>query len=390
MTARAERLLVVDDNPAGRYVLARTLRSGGFTVDEIATGREAIAAARNGPSVVVLDVNLPDVNGFDVLRALKADAVTAHVPVVMVSAAHLRDADRVQGLEGGADAYLTHPIEPSVLLATVRALLRVHAAEAQLREINAQLERRVERRTRELRERNAELERQKTQLEQANEDLEAFAYSASHDLRTPLRHVGSFASLLRRHLQDTDDARARTYLDTIESATRTMGASIEALLAFSRVNREELRFDRVDLTALERAVRADLTATTERPVTWQVGALPTVRGDARLLRLVLENLLGNALKYTGKRDRAVIEVWTETRDGEHHVFVRDNGVGFDARYADKLFGVFQRLHHERDFEGTGVGLATVQRIVRRHGGRVTAEGRVGHGATFGFVLPVDP
>ncbi|PYE53811.1 sensor histidine kinase [Deinococcus yavapaiensis] len=392
------RVLIVDDNDAGRYVLVRTLRHGGYDVLEAATGRTALDVARDLPSAIILDVNLPDMSGFEVARLVRAEEETAHVPILMVSAAHLSSADRVMGLEGGADAYLTHPIEPTVLLATVRALLRTQSAEANLRELNEALERTVAERTTQLEERNAALEaqarllaRQKQALELANQDLEAFAYSVSHDLRTPVRHISGFTTLLRRRLERYPDEQAHAYMNTIESAAHTMNGLIEALLTLSRASREELRFERVDVQRLVRDIQADLHAHTHgRDVTWRVKSLPLVWGDARLLRSVMQNLLENAVKYTRHTPNPVIEVWSEASVDEDVIFVRDNGVGFDPRYEHKLFGVFQRLHHERDFEGTGVGLANVKRVVVRHGGRVWAEGHVGQGALFGFSLPKAP
>ncbi|WP_216329542.1 GAF domain-containing protein [Deinococcus aestuarii] len=234
----------------------------------------------------------------------------------------------------------------------------------------------------------AHLAEERRKLEVANEELEAFAYSVSHDLRTPVRHIGSFNELLRKHLGEGLDAKAGRYLKIVDEATGRMNTLIDAMLDLSRTSRLPLQTGLVDLGELVRTVWAELEADVPgRQVDWLVSPLPLVRGDPHTLRQVMLNLLSNALKYTRGQDVARIEVWAEDRPGEWAVFVRDNGVGFDPRYADRLFGVFQRLHRHEEFEGTGVGLANVRRIIARHGGTVFAQGTPGRGATFGFTLP---
>ncbi len=226
-------------------------------------------------------------------------------------------------------------------------------------------------------------------LEFANKELESFSYSVSHDLRAPLRHINGFADLLAQHATSGLDATGRRYLDKIrESATR-MGVLIDEILLFSKMSRAEVLSSRVSLRSTAEQVIADLhDETGDRAIEWRVGPLPDVEADASMLRQVLANLIGNAVKYTKTRTEAVIEIGSIDGDaGEVVIFVRDNGVGFDMRYAGKLFGVFQRLHRDDEFEGTGIGLANVRRIVERHGGRTWAEGRVDRGAIFYFSLP---
>ncbi|HTL67628.1 MAG TPA: ATP-binding protein [Lacunisphaera sp.] len=230
------------------------------------------------------------------------------------------------------------------------------------------------------------------QLEAANAELEAFSYSVSHDLRAPLRHVQGYIQMLNREVQGQLGDKARRYLQTIGDAAREMGMLIDDLLAFSRMGRTELRETEVDLVRLAGEVRSALAeSTTGREITWRFAALPRVRGDASMLRQALANLLGNAVKYSRNCAAAEIELGCDgEEDGRRVFFVRDNGAGFDMRYAHKLFGVFQRLHRADQFEGTGIGLAIVRRIVTRHGGRTWAEGQPGAGATFYFTLTPVP
>jgi len=247
-------------------------------------------------------------------------------------------------------------------------------SEQRLRRLNEELDERVRLRT--------------AELMAANQELEAFSYSISHDLRAPLRHIDGFIGLLERHAEPTLDDKGRRYLKTISEAAMQTGALIDDLLTFSHLGRAELRCTPVRLQELVDEVRRILDPEIAgRAVVWAIGELPEVQGDPQLLRLVLQNLIGNALKYTRTKPEARIEIGARHEGAETVCFIRDNGVGFDMRYRERLFGVFQRLHTSAEFEGTGIGLANVGRIVHRHGGRVWADGGVDRGACFSFALP---
>ena len=226
------------------------------------------------------------------------------------------------------------------------------------------------------------------QLQAANKELEAFSYSVSHDLRAPLRHVQGYVDMLAREAEGHLTDKGQRYMKTIADASREMGVLIDDLLAFSRMGRAEMCEASVDLDTLVQDTLRDLETTTrDRTIVWTIPPLPAVQADPAMLKLALANLLGNAVKFTRPRDPARIEMGTAgTEDGRVILFVRDNGVGFDPQYTHKLFGVFQRLHRADEFEGTGIGLANVRRIIARHGGRTWAEGSLDRGAAFYFTL----
>jgi len=247
-------------------------------------------------------------------------------------------------------------------------------AEEALRIINQELELRIALRT--------------ADLEAANKELEAFSYSVSHDLRAPLRHVSGFTEMLLRRMKDHPDEKISSCADSILAASKRMGLLIDDLLAFSHIGRREMEKRKVNLNTIVRGVVRDIQEDLkERKIKWEIGELPDVPGDQSLIRLVIFNLVSNAVKFTSTRPEAEIRIGCKDDEDKFTCFVADNGVGFDMKYADKLFGVFQRLHTQDEFEGTGIGLANVQRIISRHGGRVWAEGIVEQGATFYFTLP---
>jgi signal transduction histidine kinase len=298
------------------------------------------------------------------------------VRILAAAAQQLAEGDlgaRVKSVGGAAELMELGRVFDEMAARLQRRQAEIQQANEQIRTLNHELECRVADRT--------------AQLESANKELEAFSYSVSHDLRAPLRHILGFTDCLKRDAAPALQEHGQ-YLDFIEASARQMGHLIEDLLSFSRTARVEPKRTRFNLTVLAEEIRDQLAAEIkDRKVEWKIAPLPEVHADPAMLRIALTNLFSNALKYSRTRDVARIEIRSESKDNEHVVSVKDNGVGFDMRYAQKLFGVFQRLHDAREFEGTGVGLAIVQRIIARHGGRVWAEAELDQGATFYFSLP---
>jgi len=364
------RLLVVDDEVSLMVALRDTLSAEGYHVTGVTSGAAALAALREGGfDVILTDLVMPQMDGIALLRqALVGDPNL--VGIVMTGHGSIPTA--VEAMKAGAIDYVLKPFKLSTALPALgRALLL-----RRLRLKNAELEERVRVRT--------------AELETANQELDAFCHSVSHDLRTPLRAITGFAEILRKYHTTGLSPEGRHLIDLIHAGTGEMDQLTGALLAFSRLGREPIERQPVDLDLLCcEVIQSTSGERLHRPVELTQSPLPTVSADPALLRIVLVNLLSNALKYSRPRNPAVIEIGvTQLADESSPVFfVRDNGVGFDPDRADRLFEVFQRLHQSQEFEGTGVGLATVRRIIERHGGRVWAEAAPNRGATFFFTLP---
>ncbi len=382
-TQEKATILIVDDKEANIFALETLLEKPGRSFLKATSGTEGLKIALNEEvDLIILDVQMPDLDGFEVAQTLKSHKRTRDIPIIFASAEKKERQSVMKGFEEGAVDYLPKPLDPEVTRAKVSVLLRIQQQKKELMEKNQSLLAAQET----IRTLNAHLQQNIEKVEAANKELEAFSYSISHDLRAPLRSIIGYSKELEADHADVLNEDGKFVLSVIQKNAVRMNTLIDDLLEFSRMGRTALNTGDVNMNELVQAVVKELSSKTST-ANIQIGDLPPSVGDASLLRQVWTNLISNAIKYSAKRERPEIQIGSRQESRENVYFVKDNGAGFDIKYADKLFGVFQRLHRMEDFEGTGVGLALVKRIVTRHGGRVWAEAEVNKGATFYFALP---
>ena len=388
-----KRILAVDDSPTYLNELGEILRGEGYEVQLASSGAEALLLLSVQPvDCVLLDLVMPDLDGIETCRRIKTTAGLRDIPVVMLTAVEARKA-MIEALSVGADDYLSKSGDADALRARVLAQIRRKQLQDETRRIREELLRKEieaaeERSARETAEVKAAMAEE---LELKNQELETFSYSVAHDLRAPLRSIDGFSLALLEDYAEVLDEGGKEFLARIRESTAHMSQLIDDLLKLSKVTRSDFVGREVDLSLVARACVARLRQIDpDRQVEVIIPEGLWVSGDAALLEVALDNLLGNAWKFTRKTEGARIELATETQDRVRVFVVRDNGAGFDMARAGKLFNVFTRLHAAHEFEGTGIGLATVLRVVRRHGGRVWAEGKVGGGAAFFFTLEPKP
>jgi len=368
MKTDSNQILLVEDSRTQAMRLQHLLETENWDVTCAGSAEEALEVLSHQPfDLLILDHHLPGMKGDELCRRLRAVGLAKGVPILMLASDATRAAE-LRGLSSGADDYVAKSADTEILMLRIRLLLKARA-EKEAIEARASLV---------------------DKLEATNKELESFSYSVSHDLRAPLRHIGGYTSLLKDHLGESLDAESHNYMDRILRSVKQMGDLIADLLAFSQINRAQLSKSWMTCGTLVQEIIQDFQSELAgRSVEWLITPLPVVEGDVVLLRQVFANLIGNAIKFTGRREKAVIEIGAQAgAPGEVVFFVKDNGAGFDMQLSDRLFGVFQRLHNQNDFEGTGIGLANVRRIVSRHGGRTWAEGKPGEGAAFYFSLPI--
>jgi signal transduction histidine kinase len=364
-------ILLVDDKAENLVVLESILEGPEYRLTKAQSAQEALMALINIDfALIVLDIRMPNTSGLELAQMIKGRKRTRDVPIIFLTAHQAEDDQVLSGYSAGGVDYLTKPINPDILKSKVAIFGDLY------------------RKTKALNEANKILNRRNAELVAANEELEAFSYTVSHDLRAPLRHVSGYAEILREHAQSSLDEKGRRYVDLIQESAGRLGELIDRFLAFARMGRADMHISSVNMNDLVRQVCNDFQSETAgRSIEWQIQNLPVVQADAEMMRQVWVNLISNAIKYTRPRDPARIEIGCDvSQPGEFIFFVRDNGVGFSMQYAKKLFGVFQRLHRDSEFEGTGIGLANVRRIISRHGGRTMAEGTLAGGATLSFTL----
>ena len=385
-----KKILTVDDSLTYLHEVAVQLRQEGYDVIPARSGEEALELLSvQSVDCILLDLVMPGLSGQETCRRIKGSAAWRDIPLIMHTALEEQGA-MIEGINAGADDYIAKSSDLEVLCARVRAQLRRKQFEDENRNIREQLlQKEVEvvaaNSARELAEVRATFV---DELKSKNIELEAFSYSVSHDLRAPLRSIDGFSKLLLDDYADKLDARGQDFLHLVRESAQRMGELIDDLLLLSRVGRADLSRDQIDLSDIARSVSEELNKRDpDRHVKWSIEDQLLVEADRGLMRVAFDNLLGNSWKFTAKVSAPRIEVGKDQQQGVAVFFVRDNGAGFNMEYAEKLFSPFQRLHTESEFAGTGIGLATVHRIVDRHGGRIWAESATDHGATFYFTIP---
>jgi len=413
-------ILLVDDRADKSLAMQTVLAELDQNVVKASSGKEALRCLLEQDfAVILLDVNMPGLDGFETAHLIRQRKSLEHTPIIFVTGISDTDTHVNRGYSLGAVDYILTPVLPEVLRTKVSVFVELFKKNQELkrqaeslRQAHDQLEVRVNERTLELaeinrrliqevadrqraeddiRQINAELEQRvldrTAELAATNQELEAFTYSVAHDLQAPLRNILSYASLLHDEAAAQLPAECVQYVDRIASRGKYMERLITDLLHLSLVGKQDLACQMVDLnTIVDEVVAGCRAETSGRQIEWIVQPLPTAPCDPNLIKQVFANLISNAVKYTQPRDQALIEIGQSEVDGQAVLFVRDNGVGFDMKYAGKLFGVFQRLHPAGSFAGTGVGLATSARIVRKHGGRIWAEATENEGAAFFFTI----
>jgi len=370
------KILLIEDNPGDARLIRELLveeKGGAFhleCVDRLSAGIERLTSGK--VEVVLLDLGLPDSQGFDTF--IKVHNSVPQIPIVILSGLTDETLAARAVREGAQDYLVKGHVDSNLLGRSLRYAIERKQAQVELQQYRDHLEEVVEQRT--------------DELVAANKELESFSYSVSHDLLAPLRAIDGFSRILLEDYTNKIDDEGKRLLNIVRNNTQKMSQLIDDLLAFSRVGRQEINLLNISMTELAKGVFEELKdSSTGQAIQSNINSIPNAYGDRSMIRQVFINLLSNAIKFTRPKGTSIIEVGGWTEENENIYYVKDNGVGFDMQYLNKLFGVFQRLHSSEEFEGTGVGLAIVQRIIHRHGGRVWAEGKVGEGATFYFTLP---
>lgn len=413
-------ILLVDDREDKRLAMKTIIADLDQNVVQATSGREALRCLMQQDfAVILLDVNMPGMDGFETAHLIRQRKSLEHVPIIFVTGISDTENHVSRGYSLGAVDYILTPVVPEILRAKVSVFVQLFKVTEQvkrqaehLRQAHDELETRVEQRTAELaianeslqqevverqrveeeiRTLNSELEKRvqerTVELVVANQELETFTYSIAHDLRAPLRQIHGYAQILQDEFASALPLDAQIYLKKIEERGRSMGSMVDDLLNLFGIAKENFYLHTTNLNLIVEDIISSIKPEhMNRIIQWNVGRLPTVECNPGLIRQAFTNLLSNAVKYTKFQSPAVIEIGQTRIKDEDVIYVKDNGVGFDMDYMDKLFGLFQRLHTAEEFEGSGIGLALVARIIRRHGGRIWAEGKVNKGATFYFTL----
>lgn len=370
MNARP-KILLVDDRPENLIALEVVLKDMNVELVKTTSGNDALKQTlHHNFALALLDIQMPEMDGYELASILREEEKTAHLPFIFISAVYTDNLNVFKGYEKGAFSFITKPFQPEILINKVKFFIEKHQQEIALYNLNK------------------DLENKNTELQSINKELESFSYSVSHDLRAPLRALNGYSKIIEEDYAPQLDDEAKRMLNGIAYNAQKMSSLIDDLLEFSRLGRKEVKKSLVTTTEMVKAVITEIKNSINHKAEITIDTLPDINADYSLLYQVWVNFISNAIKYSSKKENPQINISAVTSHNEINFCIKDNGAGFDMKYYDKLFGVFQRLHHPNDFEGTGIGLAIIQRIIAKHGGKVWAEGKPGEGASFYFSLPV--
>jgi two-component system sensor histidine kinase/response regulator len=369
-------ILIVDDNQANLIALEHLLENDNRIVLPVNNGREALKITLSQEiDLIILDVKMPDMDGFEVAQILKSNKKTREIPIIFASAERKEHKFLIKGYEEGAVDYLFKPLDPDIAKAKVAVLLQLQLQKRELIAKNL-----------EIKKLNEDLQNAVYQLKETNKELESFSYSVSHDLRTPLRAINGYSKIIKEDYSHIIDDEANRLFGVVQENAERMELLIDDLLEFSKLGRKPVAKSKINMEEMVKDVLNEITKSSYRKSDVKIHSLLPGYGDFALINQVWINLISNALKYSAKKQKPEIEIGSTESNSEVVYYIKDNGAGFDMEYVDKLFGVFQRLHADNEFEGTGVGLAIVHRVITKHGGKVWAESEIDKGASFYFTL----
>jgi signal transduction histidine kinase len=364
------KILIVDDRPENLIALETVLKDLNLEIVKAYSGNEALKQTLyNDFALALLDIQMPEMDGYELAGILREEEKTSRLPFIFISAVYTDNLNVFKGYEQGAFSFITKPFQPEILISKVKFFINMYERDRELIGLNK------------------DLLKKNNELQAINEELASFSYSISHDLRAPLRALNSYSNILEKDYGNILNEDGKRMLNNIKNNAVKMGMLVDDLLAFSRLGRKELTKTGINMNEMVKSVLHEIACFMPHKAQIKTGALASIYGDHTLLYQVWMNLISNAIKYSEKRENPEVEIGCSESPGEIIYYVKDNGAGFDMKYIDKLFGVFQRLHDHSEFQGTGIGLAIVKRIIVKHHGEVWAEGKINNGATFFFSLP---
>jgi two-component system, sensor histidine kinase and response regulator len=367
------KILIVDDKPENLKALEVVLADLDVELIRAESGNDALKATLHHDfTLALLDIQMPEMDGFELASILREEEKTSHLPFIFISAIYTDNLNIFKGYEKGAFSFITKPFQPAILINKVKFFVEKHLQKLELVELNEKLK------------------NKNNQLVAINNELESFSYSVSHDLRAPLRIMNAYSNMLETNYTDVLDESGRKLIGSIQRNALKMSQLIDDLLSFSQLEKEQVNKSQIDMKTMVENVNKEIEEITHHKAKVNILGLPEAYGDASLVKQVWVNLLSNAIKYSRTRENAKVTIAAIQEQQEVIYFIRDNGVGFNMEHASNLFGVFQRLHTSSEFEGTGIGLAIVQRVVTKHDGRVWFESEPNKGTTFYFTLGDNP